>query len=49
MISSNKGGFEIMINWINDTLKKIDEKLSRTSVIYKDFIPADIDEFAFAV
>lgn len=44
MISSNKGGFEIMINWINETLEKVDKKLSRTSVIYKDFIPSSIDE-----
>jgi len=33
-----------MINWINETLEKVDKKLSRTSVIYKDFIPSSIDE-----
>ena len=33
-----------MINWINEILKKADEKLSITSNIYKDFIPSSIDE-----
>lgn len=33
-----------MLNWVNETLEKLDKKLSRTSVEYKDFVPYSVDE-----
>lgn len=33
-----------MINWINETIEKLDKKLSRTSVEYKDIMPYTVDE-----
>ena len=33
-----------MLNWVNETLEKLDKKLSRTSVEYKDFVPYTVGE-----
>lgn len=33
-----------MLNWVNETLEKLDKKLSRTSVEYKDIMPYTVDE-----
>ena len=33
-----------MLNWVNETIEKLDKKLSRTSVEYKDFLPYTIGE-----
>ncbi len=34
----------IRLNWVNETIEKLDKKLSRTSVEYKDIMPYTVDE-----
>lgn len=37
----------INTNWIDETIKKTDEKLSRTSMLYRDFIPYSVENGKF--